>query len=123
MNEIDTVFNGYEDITKEDSVKNRQYSKEEYAEFKRNEKSQIYELIDKTAEKIVTSGEEFKKYLDSQSKFDNYSVGNALLVTAQMPKSTQLRDMANWNSIGAYTRMGAFIQKLTRERKSKENAR
>ena len=112
MNEIDTVFNGYEDITNEDSVENRQYSKEEYAEFKRNEKSQIYELIDKTAEKIVTSGEEFKKYLDNQSKFDNYSVGNALLVTAQMPKAIMLRDMANWNSMGAYIKRFAKPVKI-----------
>jgi hypothetical protein len=40
--------------------------------------------------------------LDSQSKFDNYSVGNALLVTAQMPQATQLRDYESWKNAGAY---------------------
>lgn len=112
MSEFDEVYNSYEDITDDDTIENKQYSKEEYAEFKRNEKSQIYELIDKTAEKIVTSGEEFKKYLDSQSKFDNYSVGNALLVSSQMPKATQLRDLESWRGVGAFKKRFAKAVKI-----------
>lgn len=105
MSELDEVYDSYDS-------NNRQYSKEEYAEYKRNEKTQIYEMIDKTAEKIVTNGEEFKKYLDSQSKFDSYSVGNALLVTAQMPKATQLRDLDSWASVNAYKKKFAKFVKI-----------
>lgn len=105
MSELDEVYDSYDS-------NNRQYSKEEYAEYKRNEKTQIYEMIDKTAKKIVTNGEEFKKYLDSQSKFDNYSVGNALLVTAQMPKATQLRDLDSWASVNAYKKKFAKFVKI-----------
>lgn len=95
MNELDEVYNNYDS-------QNREFSKEEYAEFKRNEKQQIYELIDNTAESAVTNGEGFKKYLDTQSKFEQYSVGNAFLVMAQMPEATQLRDYESWRSSGAY---------------------
>lgn len=95
MSELDEVYDSYDST-------NRQYSKEEYAEYKKQEKQEIYSLIDSTAEKIVTNGKEFQKYLDTQSKFDNYSVGNTLLVTAQNPKATQLRDYDGWSNSGAY---------------------
>lgn len=95
MNELDEVYNNYDS-------QNREFSKEEYAEFKKNEKQQIYELIDRTAETVVTNGDEFQKYLDTQSKFEQYSVGNAFLVMAQMPDATQLRDYESWRNSGAY---------------------
>lgn len=97
MTDILETINELEDFTS-----NRKYSKEEYAKFKKEEKQQIYDMIDKTTEKIITSGEDFKKYLDVQSTFDSYSVGNALLVTTQMPNATLLRDEKSWNNIGGY---------------------
>lgn len=95
MGELDQVFETF-------SRKNRKYDKEEYKEFKRQEKQEVYALIDATAEKIVCDGQEFKKYLDTQSKFEQYSVGNALLVTAQMPEATTLRDFDSWSNLGGY---------------------
>lgn len=105
MSELDEVYDDYDFDSKE-------YNKEEYIKYKKQEKEDIYNLIDKTAEKIVTNGEEFKKYLDSQSKFDSYSVGNALLVTAQMPSATQLRDLESWASTGAYKKKFAKFVKI-----------
>lgn len=95
MGELDQVFNNY-------SRKNRQYNKEEWIEYKKQEKQEVYALIDTTAEKIVQEGTEFKKYLDTQSKFEQYSVGNALLITAQMPEATVLRDYDSWSNIGGF---------------------
>ena len=97
MSEFEEVFNSY-------NSGNKQYSKEEYAEYKKKEKQEVYNLIDKTAEKVVTNGEELKKYLDTQSKFDQYSVGNAMLVLAQMPNATQLRDYNGWQNVGGYVK-------------------
>ena len=65
MGELDQVFDNY-------SKKNRQYNKEEWIEYKKQEKQGVYALIDTTAEKIVQDGQEFKKYLDTQSKFEQY---------------------------------------------------
>lgn len=95
MSRLDEVYDSFDSS-------NKRYSKEEYAEYKKKEKAQIYELIDEMAEKVVTNGENFKKYLDTQSKFDSYSVGNALLVTAQMPEATQLRDLDSWANSNIY---------------------
>lgn len=110
MSNLDEVYDNY-------SSKNREYNKEEYAEYKRKEKEQIYELIDKTAEKIVTNGKEFKQFLDSQSKFEQYSVGNALLVTTQMPQATQLRDYDSWEKAGAYLKKYPKFVKILEPRR------
>ena len=95
MRELDQVFDNY-------SRKNRQYNKEEWIEYKKREKKEVYDLIDTTAEKIVQDGQEFKKYLDTQSKFEQYSVANNLLITAQMPEATVLRDYKGWISISGF---------------------
>ena len=95
MGELDQVFDHY-------SKKKRKYNKEEWIEYKKQEKQEVYELIDTTAEKIVQDGQEFKKYLDTQSKFEQYSVGNSLLITAQMPEATVLRDYESWTNIGGF---------------------
>lgn len=93
MGELDQVYTNFG---------KRKYSKEEYAEVKKKEKNEVYELIDKTAEKIMKDKQELKKYLDTQAKFEQYSVGNALLILAQMPEATMLRDYESWINIGGF---------------------
>lgn len=93
--EFDEVYNDFD-------TPKQEYDKEEYARRKKEEKNQIYQLIDEAAEKIITNGDEFKKYLDIQSKFDGYSVGNALLVKEQMPEATELKDYESWKKRGEY---------------------
>lgn len=95
MAELDQVYETY-------SRKNRKYNKEEWIEYKKKEKQEVYELIDTTAESIVKDGKMFKRYLDSQSKFEQYSVGNTLLITAQMPEATILRDYDGWTNAGGF---------------------
>lgn len=93
---------GLDQVYETFSKKQRQYNKEEWIEYKKKEKQEVYELIDRSAEEIVKSGEMFKKYLDSQSKFEQYSVGNALLITAQMPEATMLKDYDGWTNAGGF---------------------
>lgn len=107
MNELEEVFKNYD---------SKEYNKEEYAEYKRKEKEQVYGMIDSIAEKVVKDENEFKKYLDSQCKFDSYSVGNALLVTAQMPQATQLRDYESWKNAGAYLKKAPKFVKILEPR-------
>ena len=93
MIELEDVFSNFE-------RKNRKYNKEEWIDYKRKEKQDVYKLIDESAEKIVQNGEEFKKYLNTLSKFEQYSVANTLLINAQMPEAIMLKDFDNWTSIG-----------------------
>ena len=95
MNDLDEVFDTY-------NRKTTEYNKEEWIEYKKQEKEDIYRLIDTTAEEIVSDNKKFKQYLDIQSKFDQYSVGNTLLITAQMPNATVLKDFEGWKNVGGY---------------------
>ena len=45
MGELDQVFENF-------NKKNREYNKEEWIEFKKQEKQDVYALIDTTAEKL-----------------------------------------------------------------------
>ena len=64
----------------------------------------VYSLIDDTAETVARDGAAFQKYLDVQSRFDRYSVANALLILAQKPEATRIADFDTWKEQGAYIR-------------------
>jgi len=67
-----------------------------WAEQKQQTRKTAYDLIDTTAESVSRDSNKFRSYLDVQSRFDRYSIGNALLVMAQMPEAVQLKDYDAW---------------------------
>lgn len=73
-----------------------------WAEKKQAERQGVYELADKTAQEITADGGKFRSYLDLQARFGRYSATNALLIYAQMPLATQLRDFDGWKATGAF---------------------
>ena len=89
----------------------RPFNKEEWAAQKQEQRKAAYELIDKTCEKMMADGGAFQQYLDVQGHFDRYSVNNAILVSAQMPEATQLKDYGSWKQSRAYVDKDA--QKVT----------
>jgi len=89
----------------------RPFNKEEWAAQKQEQRKAAYELIDTTCEKMMADGGAFQQYLDVQGHFDRYSVNNAILVSAQMPEATQLKDYGSWKQSRAY--MDKDAQKIT----------
>ena len=89
----------------------RPFNKEEWAAQKQEQRKAAYELIDTTCEKMMVDGGAFQQYLDVQGHFDRYSVNNAILVSAQMPEATQLKDYGSWKQSRAYVDKDA--QKVT----------
>ncbi len=77
----------------------KDFNKEKWIKEKNGERNKVYSLIDKTSLKIVQDSEMFKGYLNIQSRFDKYSVANGLLIYAQMPSATQLREYSEWKAI------------------------
>ena len=74
----------------------KEFNAEEWGKGKQQDREFAYSTQDEMARKITENGQMYKTYLDVQSKFPTYSVGNALLVTAQNPKATQLKDAEGW---------------------------
>lgn len=87
------------------------FNKEEWAAQKQAQRQEAYELIDATCSQMMSDGGAFQQYLDVQGRFDRYSVNNAILVSAQMPEATQLRDYSTWKQSRVYVNKNA--QKVT----------
>lgn len=97
------------------------FNKEEWAAQKQAERKEAYELIDNTCSEMMGNGDSFRQYLDVQGRFDRYSVANAILVSAQMPEATQLKDYNKWKQSRVYVNKDA--QKITILEPSKEYTR
>lgn len=89
----------------------RAFNKEEWATQKQEQRKEAYELIDSTCSEMMANGDSFRQYLDVQGHFDRYSVNNAILVSAQMPEATQLKDYGSWKQSRVYVDKDA--QKVT----------
>lgn len=106
MNSFDDIFTAQptsQNINRDSAT----FDKEAWAAQKQQERENAFALIDKTAGQMVGDGGLFKTYLDVQSRFDRYSVGNAILITAQMPDATRLADFKTWKEGGMYIKKGA----------------
>ena len=100
---------------------NRPFDKEEWAAAKQAQRKEAYELIDNTCSEMMASGDSFRQYLDVQGRFDRYSVANAILVSAQMPEATQLKEYSKWKASRVYVNKDA--QKVVILEPSKEYTR
>lgn len=94
------------------------FDKAEWATQKQAQRQEAYELIDNTCSEMMADGESFRQYLDVQGRFDRYSVANAVLVSAQMPDATQLKDYNAWKQSRVYVNKDA--QKIVILEPSKE---
>lgn len=97
------------------------FDKEQWAAQKQAQRKEAYELIDNTCSEMMISGNSFRQYLDVQGRFDRYSVNNAILVSAQMPEATQLKEKAAWKQSRVYVNKDA--QKVIILETSKEYTR
>ncbi len=96
MENFDSIF-GKQDQSK---ILNN-FDKQAWAEKKQAERSAVYVLIDETAADMTESGKSFRMGLDVMARFDRYSVGNILLITAQCPDATKLADFDTWAAMSS----------------------
>lgn len=72
------------------------YNKEEWKKKKQEQLQNAYNMIEEATEELKNDSSFFKSYLDIQSRFDKYTVRNALLLTKQLSNATQLKDYNGW---------------------------
>ena len=97
MSNFDDIFSGQSSNSR---WSDQPFDKEAWAAKKQEERKELYALADSTAAEVSKDGDKFRQYLDVQSRFDRYSPTNALLILAQMPEATQLRDFDGWKEAG-----------------------
>ena len=98
MSNFDDIFSGQNGNSR---WSDQPFDKEAWAAKKQEERKELYALADSTAAEISGDGEKYQKYLDVQSRFSRYTPTNALLILAQMPDATQIKDFNGWKEAGA----------------------
>ena len=96
MSNFDDLFEAKPQYEQED----RPFDKEAWAEKKQVERQEVYELADAATQEVAADGDKYKAFLDVKSRLIHYSATNALLVLAQRPLATQLRDFESWKAEG-----------------------
>lgn len=99
MAELDELFGG------EKNTEYKPFDKDEWIKQKQENRSAAFEMIDNAAS-ALTDVSKLNTFLDVQSRFDRYSVSNALLVAEQKPDATRLCDSKQWQKHGAFIKKG-----------------
>jgi hypothetical protein len=100
-------MDNFDDIFTAQPEKSAQYitadtfNKDTWAASKQAERNEVYGMMDAATVSVLSNGEKFRHYLDTLSRFIRYSAGNILLILAQMPDATQLRDFDGWKEKNA----------------------
>lgn len=77
----------------------RKFNVDEWKAKKQEEKKETYELLDNATDEVKNDIYKFRTYLDIQSKFDRYSVGNCLLIMKQQPTARLIKELNDWKKI------------------------
>ena len=106
MNDLYDLFATQKEVSLS-SMEYQPVDREEWITRKQQERKALFDKIEVTVQEMQSSGETFQNYLDVQSRFDRYSVSNAVLITAQLPEATQLRTFDDWKEAGMFVAKGA----------------
>lgn len=102
MNNLDDLF--MQENESPAPQNNQPFDKEAWKQQKRKQREMVYSMIDDTAKDVAINSIAFQNYLDVQSRFERYSVANALLILAQRPYATRIADFETWKEQGIYIR-------------------
>ena len=104
MNNAYDVFDDNNTKPKQDNKKIR-LSKEEYGKMMKEKRKSLFAMANEQTLKAVESPESYLQYLRLQSTLD-YTVTNTLLVMAQQPNATMLKDYTHWREMDKFVRKG-----------------
>lgn len=99
MAELDELFGNEKQTTIEP------YSKDEWIKQRNENRALAYEMLEEATQEL-NNPDTVMAYLDIQSKFDRYSVSNALLVAYQNPEATRLCDSKTWQKNHVFINKG-----------------
>lgn len=76
------------------------FDREAWAQPKREQRQELYDLIEEMSEKTLTDPSALSDYLNMQARLGKTSVANTLLVVAQKPDATFIANYDDWQKRG-----------------------
>ena len=86
--------------------KEQPFDREAWAEQKREQRQELYDLIDEMSEKTLADPSALSDYLNMQARLGKTSVANTLLVVAQKPDATFIANYDDWQKRGRSVKRG-----------------
>ena len=100
--------NEVKDVTPESvEIADEGEAKKSFAERMAEKKNQCYAMIDDACLNSVSSVDNLRQFLNVQSRFDKYSLNNALLIFAQKPDAVKVKDFDAWKKDDISIKKGA----------------
>lgn len=100
--------NEVKDVTPESvEIADEGEGKKSFAERMAEKKNQCYAMIDDACLNSVSSVDNLRQFLNVQSRFDKYSLNNALLIFAQKPDAVKVKDFDTWKKDDTSIKKGA----------------
>ena len=81
------------------------FDKDTWLKQKQKDRNDAFASIDSEVKKF-TDIDKLNTYLNVQSRFGKYSVGNAVLIVASKPEAEKLADAKTWQKNGVYIKKG-----------------
>ena len=82
------------------------FDREAWARQKREQRQELYNLIEEMSEKTLTDPSALSDYLNMQARLGKASVANTLLVVAQKPDATFIANYDDWQKRGRSVKRG-----------------
>lgn len=122
MSEIDEILgtnNNTNNYTTNRNYNNyKPKNQNNWKEQQNKDRQEVYDTMDRMATTVGNDGIKFQEYLDIQSRFAKYSVGNCLVILEKAPDSTQIKDKPSWNEKGIELKENAKAIKILEPSKS-----
>ena len=100
MENYDNLFEQQPEQTKQP------FDREVWAQQKREQRQELYNLIEEMSEKTLTDPSALSDYLNMQARLGKTSVANTLLVVAQKPDATFIANYDDWQKRGRSVKRG-----------------
>ena len=100
--------NEVKDVTPESvEIAEEGEGKKSFAERMAEKKNQCYAMIDDACLNSVASVDNLRQFLNVQSRFDKYSLNNALLIFEQKPEAVKVKEFDAWKKDDISIKKGA----------------
>lgn len=103
MAELDDIFSAEQPAEKK--TETGKMTREEWQIKREQARTEVFELLETATDKLSDPAA-LAAYLDVQSRFDRYSVSNAILISEQKPDATRLADFNFWKEHEANIKKG-----------------
>lgn len=120
MSEIDEILGTRNNNNNYTTNRTNNYkpNKNSWKEQQNKDRQAVYDTMDRMATIVGNDSVKFQEYLDIQSRFAKYSVGNCLVILEKAPDSTQIKDKQSWNEKGIELKENAKAIKILEPSKS-----